>query len=145
MPITTTIRIIIALAGQMGRPVPPSQYLLVNQTIYLGQLPPSDTDAFVLHATESGNTSEVRLSTAETEQLTTLLAQLPPHGMVSEEMSFDGLIYEMIVMQKEQPISFHWQNDNWRSSSPDSRPKWERVAALAAYALNLAQKKGATS
>jgi hypothetical protein len=89
---------------------------------------------------EGGNTRESQLSTVESEQLTTLLAQLPTHGMVSEGMSFDGTMYELIVMQAEQALAFYWQNDDWRYAPQSPLDKWERVAAVADYALSLANK-----
>jgi hypothetical protein len=141
MPITTTTRIIIALAGQTDQPTPPSQYLFVNRTVRLWELPSADSCAFALRVSEGDNTRESRLSTAESEYLTTLLAQLPSHSMVSEGVSFDGIIYELIVMQAERSLSFNWQNDDWRYTPQSPLDKWERVAAVADYALRLATKK----
>ena len=141
MPITTTTRIIIALAGQTDRLAPTSQYFLTNRTIHLWELPSADSCTFALHVSEGGNARESQLSTAESEHLTTLLAQLPSHSMVSEGVSFDGIMYELIVMQAEQPLSFHWQNDDWRYTPQSPLNKWERVAAVADYVLRLAKKK----
>ena len=141
MPIITTTRIIIALAGQTDQAVPPSQYLIVNRTIHLWELPPAESCAFALRVSEGNNTRESQLSTTESEQLTTLLAQLPAHSMVSQGMSFDGIMYELIIMQAEQTLSFYWQNDDWRYAPQSPLDKWERVAAVADYALKLATKK----
>ena len=140
MPITTATQIIIALAGQTDQPTPPSQYLIVNRTIRLWELPSAESCVFALRVSEGDNTREFQLSTTESEQLTTLLAQLPTHSMVSEGMSFDGTMYELIVMQAEQSLSFYWKNDDWRYAPQSPLDKWERVAALADYALSLANK-----
>ena len=144
MPITTATQIIIALAGQTDQPTPPSQYLMVNRTIRLWELPPAESCAFALRVSEGDNTREFLLSTTESEQLATLLAQLPTHSMVSEGVSFDGIMYELIVIRAEQTLSFHWQNDDWRYIPQSSLNQWEQVAALADYALRLAKKKGET-
>ena len=144
MPITTATQIIIVLAGQTDQVVPPSRYLLLNRTIRLWELPSAESCAFALRVSEGGNTREFQLSTTESEQLATLLAQLPTHSMVSQGMSFDGIMYELIVMQAEQSLSFYWQNDDWRYAPQSPLDKWECVAALADYALSLAKKKGET-
>ena len=141
MPITTATQIIIALAGQTDKLAPPSRYLMVNQTIRLWELPSADSCAFTLRVSEGGNTREFQLSTVESKQLTTLLAQLPDHSMASEGISFDGIMVKLIVMQAEQSLSFHWQNDDWRYAPQSPLDKWERVAAVADYALSLAKKK----
>lgn len=141
MPITTTTLIIIALAGQTDQVVPPPQQLMVNQTIHLWQLPPAGSGAFALRVSEGGNTRDAQLSAAESEQLTALLAQLPTHSMVSEGMSFDGITYELTVLQAEQVLSFHWRNEDWRYAPQSPLDKWERVAVVADYALRLAKKE----
>jgi len=139
VPITTAIRIIIALAGQTDQLAPPSRYLIVQRSIRLWEMPPADSCAFALRVSEGAKARESQLSDAESEHLTTLLAQLPSHSMVSEVASFDGIMYELIVMQAEQPLSFHWQNDDWRHTPQSPLDKWERVAAVADYALSLAE------
>ena len=63
------------------------------------------------------------------------------HSMVSQGMSFDGTMYELIVMQAERSLSFYWQNDDWRYAPQSPLNKWERVAAVADYVLSLAKKK----
>jgi hypothetical protein len=141
MPITTTTCIIIALAGQADEAVSPSPQFLVNQTIHLWELPPTGSGAFALRVAEGDNTREIQLSDAESEQLVTLLGQLPAHSMVSDGMSFDGITYELTVMQAEQTLSFHWRNNDWRYAPQSPLDKWERVAAVAAYALNLTKKE----
>jgi hypothetical protein len=141
MPITTTTRIIITLAEQTGQVVPPSQYLIVNQTIHLWELPSADSGAFALRVSEGGDARECQLSAAESEHLAALLAQLPTHSMVSEGMSFDGITYELMIMQAEQTLSFHWRNDDWRYPPQSPLDKWERVAAVADYVLRLATKQ----
>jgi hypothetical protein len=137
---TTATQIIIALAEQADQPTPPSQYLIVNRAIRLWELPSAESCAFALRVSEGDNTRKFQLSTVESEQLATLLAQLPTHSMVSQGMSFDGTMYELIVIQAEQTLSFHWQNDDWRYAPQSPLDKWERVAALADYALRLANK-----
>jgi hypothetical protein len=52
--------------------------------------------------------------------------------------------YELTVLQVEQTLSFHWRNDDWRYAPQSPLDKWERVAALADYALSLAKEKGVT-
>ncbi len=140
MPITTATQIIIALAGQTARLASPSQYLITNQAIRIWELPSADTCVFALRVSKGGNTTESQLSTVESEHLTTLLAQLPAHSMVSEERSFDGIMYELIVIQAEQHLSFHWQNDDWRHAPHSPLSQWKPVAALADYVLSLAKK-----
>lgn len=137
MPITTAIQIVIALAGYVNQPVPPSQYPLTNQTIRLWELPSVDFCAFFLHVSEGTDVQEFLLSAAESDHLITLLTQLPSCSMDSEGMSFDGVQYELIVMQAEPPLSFHWKNDDWRQSSQGLLDKWGRVAVVADYALRL--------
>lgn len=144
MPINTAIRIIIAVAGQTDQFAPPSQYLFVNQTIHLWKLPSSDTGAFALRVSDGRGVRETRLAAVESEALGTLLAQLPSHGMDSKVMSFDGVTFELIVEQAEQSLSFHWQNEDWRYASRSPIEQWERVAAVADYALRLAKETGAT-
>lgn len=141
MPITTTVRIIIALAGQMEQPAPSARASWVSQTIYLRELPSPSSGAFALRVSEGDNMGEIQLAAAEAEQFASLLAQLPAHSMALTGMSFDGLTYELMIRQAEQTVTFQWQNDDWRSSPPDSRTTWEHVAALADFALNLAKKK----
>ena len=145
MPVTTATQIIIDLAGYMQQVASPPSDLLANQIIYLRELPPAGSGAFALRVLVGDNRTETQLSAAEAEQLATLLAQLPAHSMAAPARSFDGVTYELTIRQAEHTLTFHWQNDDWQFSLPDSRPKWERVAALVVYALNLAQKKGATS
>jgi hypothetical protein len=140
MPITTTTRIIITLAGQTDQAVPPSQYLIVNRAIHLWELPSADSCTFALRVSEDGNVREFQLSAVESEQLAALLAQLPTHSMVSEGISFDGITYELEIVQTEQTLSFHWQNDDWRYPSQSPLDKWERVAAVADYVLRLANR-----
>jgi hypothetical protein len=140
VPITTATQIIIALAGQTDQPTPSSQYLMANRIIHLWELPTLDSRAFTLRVSEGDNTRELQLSTTESKQLTTLLAQLPTQSMVSEGMSFDGTMYELIIIQPEQTLSFRWKNDDWRYAPQSPLDKWERVAALADYALRLANK-----
>jgi hypothetical protein len=115
---------------------------LASQTIYLSELPPAGSGAFTLRVSTGGNSSQSQLTPIEAEQLITLLAQLPGRSMASKAMSFDGIIYELMIMRVEEPLLFHWQNDDWRYCPQDSRNKWERVVALSAYALSLAKKGG---
>ncbi|MBN1220128.1 MAG: hypothetical protein JXM69_14465 [Anaerolineae bacterium] len=140
MPITTGIQIIIALAGYVDRPAPPWQYLGVSQIIRLVELPSSG--AFTLHVSKGVNTGEAQLSAVESQQLTTLLAQLPSDSMTAEMASFDGIIYELRVLQAEQPLSFHWQNEDWRYDAHSPMDKWKPVAALADYVLKLVKEYG---
>jgi hypothetical protein len=139
VPITTTTQIIISLTGQADEPEALSPYLMVNRAIRLWELPPAESCAFALRVSEGDHTGEFQLSATESEQLTTLLAQLPTHSMDSEGVSFDGVSYELIIMQAELSLFFRWRNNDWQyTQSP--LDKWERVAALADYVLNLAKK-----
>jgi hypothetical protein len=138
MPITTGIQIIIALAKYADQPAPSSQYLGVSQIIRLLELP--TPGAFTLRVSEGVNTREAQLSTAELQQLNALLAQLPPDSMTAELASFDGVIYELRVMQAEQPLSFHWQNEDWRYDAHHPIGTWKPVAALTDYVLKLVRE-----
>ena len=139
MPITTTTRIVIALAGQTDRPAPAPQNIMTNRSIRLWELPSADPCAFALRVSEGLKVRESQLSAAESEHLATLLMQLPTRSMAAEVASFDGVMYELIVMQAEQPLSFHWQNDDWRYAPQSPLSKWERVVAVSDYALSLAE------
>jgi hypothetical protein len=113
---------------------------MVNRVIHLWELPSINSCTFALRVSEGDNSREFRLSATESDQLTTFLAQLPTQNMVSEGMSFDGTMYELIIIRPEQTLSFHWKNDDWRYAPQSPLKKWERVAALADYVLKLADK-----
>lgn len=117
---------------------------MVHQTIQLWPLPSSGSAAFALGASTGGHTREARLSTAESERLTTLLAQLPAHSMAAPASSFDGFTYELMLVRADEFLSFHWQNDDWRFAPQDSRAGWERVAAVVDFILSLVKKRGET-
>jgi hypothetical protein len=140
MPITTDIQIIITLAGYADQPAPPGQYLGASRIIRLVEL--QAPGAFTLRVSEGVNTRETQLSAAESQQLATLLAQLPSDSMTAELASFDGIIYELRVMQTEQSLSFHWQNEDWRYDAHSPADKWKPVAALADYVLKLVKEHG---
>jgi hypothetical protein len=141
MPITTAIRIIITTAGGMDQLAPPAPYLMVSQTVHLWALPSAGSRAFALRVSEGGNARESQLSAAESEHLATLLAHLPSHSMVAPGRSLDGITVELVVMQAEESLSFRWQNDDWRYSPQSPPGQWERVAAVADYAVSLARGK----
>jgi hypothetical protein len=138
MPITTGIQIIILLAGYADRPASSSQHMLVDKTIHLVELPTPGT--FTLHISEGLHTRKAQLSAAEAQQLATLLTQLPPDSMTAELASFDGIIYELDVIQAEKSLSFHWQNEDWRYDAHHPIDKWKPVAALADYVLKLVKE-----
>jgi hypothetical protein len=130
MPITTAIRIIITLAEEMDRPVPPASYMMVSQTVHLWALPSAGSRAFGLRVSEGGSARESQLSTAQSEHLATLLAHLPSHSMVAPGRSLDGITVELVMMRAEETLSFGWQNDDWRyvsqspSTSGNEWPRW---------------------
>lgn len=144
MPIAATIRIIVLLTGQVDRPAAPPPEVMAHQTIQIWPLPASGPGAFALRASTGGPTREARLSTVEAERLTTLLAQLPAHGMAAPASSFDGFTYELMIVRADESLSFHWQNDDWRFTPQDSRAGWERVAAVVDFVLSLVKKRGET-
>lgn len=141
MPITTGERIIIVLAEAAGRPVPQPR-IMAYRTIRVSELPPAESPAFALHISEGIQEREARLTTAESRHLTTLLEQLPPQSMAAGIASFDGVMYELVVVRAEQTLSFDWQNEDWRYDPHSPNEEWERVAAVADYVLQLVKMAG---
>ena len=136
MPILTGERIIIVLAEAAGRPAPQPR-LMTHLDIRVSELPPAESPAFALHITEGIQEREARLSTAESRHLATLLEQLPPQSIAADLCSFDGIMYEVMVVQADQTLSFHWHNEDWRYDPDSPKEEWERVAAVADYVLRL--------
>ena len=140
MPILTGKRIIIVLAEAADRPAPEPR-LLTHDTRVV-ELPPAEFPAFALRITEGVQEREARLSDAESWHLATLLEQLPPQSMTADVRSFDGVTYELVIVQADQPLSFGWQNEDWRYDPDSPKEEWERVAAITDYVLQLAKQEG---
>jgi hypothetical protein len=138
----TAKRIVIVLAKAVDRPTPERR--LLTPDIRVVELPSAESPTFVLHITEGVEEKERRLSTAESRHLATLLEQLPSQSMRAGPRSFDGVTYELMVVQADQILSFGWQNEDWRYDPDSPREAWERVSAIVDYVLELV-KTGGTS
>jgi hypothetical protein len=146
MAITTGERIVIVLAEAADRPIP-EPWLLTRLDVRVSELPPAESPtaesaAFALHIIEGGQEREARLSDAESRHLVTLLEQLPPQSMTADVRSFDGVIYELVVVRADQTLSFNWQNEDWRHDPQSPKEEWERVAAVTDYVLQLVKMVG---
>ena len=139
MPILTGKRITIVLAEAADYPAPEPR--LLTHDIRVVELPPAESPTFVLHTTEGIQEREARLSDAESRHLATLLEQLPPQSMTADIRSFDGVTYELMVVQADQTLSFGWQNEDWRYDPDSPKEAWEQVAAITDYVLQLVRRE----
>jgi hypothetical protein len=130
-------RIVIVLAQAADRPAPGPRFL--TQDIRVVELLSAESPAFALHVTEGVEEKERQLSTAESRHLATLLEQLPSQSMRAGLHSFDGVTYELMIVQADQTLSFGWHNEDWRYDPDSPKEAWERVAAITDYVLQLAK------
>lgn len=137
MPATTPIRIVIGPAGEADSPVPPSPTFLLARTIRLDELSSADSPPSWRLSGRTG-VQPALLSAAQSAHLAASLAALPARGLSAEVRSFDGVQYELVVLQPGEPLVFRWQNEDWRHDPKSPHAEWERVAALADLACSLA-------
>jgi len=149
MAIRKYIQISIAFAEATSLPILPIQ----NQAHYLQirilELPNNKSMLWRLSASESimrkASQWTANLSVEESEQLSTLLLQLPEENMLSSEVVFDGSETEMFLIRKDKTISFRWEVPPWINQTllnkqGNSRKAWMDIGTLANFVMETTEK-----
>jgi hypothetical protein len=135
MVMLTGTQIIIIPAEGAHQPLP---RIMCTRLIRIAEVPEATPRAFALHISDGSNKRDTSLSPEESQHLHALLKALPAQDMAAAAASFDGIVYQMILPQAKTVLYFDWQNEDWKYDTAHPKEEWEAVAAVAAYALNLA-------
>jgi len=96
--------------------------------IHILESPDSKSSHWQLSVSESIMRKDTQwtaiLSVEESERFITLLQKIPAQSMVSTDGMFDGSETEMLVIHKEQTISFKWELPPWETLPWQNIPSW---------------------
>ena len=147
MATTTYFQITIVLAEAAGRPtLPPHEPPVLSVCIL--ELPQAGAKTWLLNVIEDWWVAqlswEFSLSADESQRILARLEQVPSQSMSLDDASFDGGVFEVLIMQAESSRSFRWRNEDWQSVKGDdtdeSKEAWRRVASFANYLLEFVWK-----
>lgn len=81
-----------------------------------------------------GSRAVYQLTAAEMNQLLALLGQMQVTAPWKPTMGFDGRVCTLIIKDAQSEMNFSW----WMSAPPE----WERVGAVFAYVMGIAERYG---
>jgi hypothetical protein len=128
MAITTGIQIVVIFSGASEQDVPPPVYIFTPKSIRLIETTKKE---YKLISVMGNETSEIPLSEENVQQLAGLINQLPDENMFAPARSFDGIVYDLVLMHAKKTIIYQWKNKDWRFIPDQLQETWVPIQAFA--------------
>ena len=145
MAITVHVQILIVSAEATDQPKLPTHEPPHFQSIRVLELPRRGEPVWMLSVSKRLIRQEAhwetQLSTDESQHLITLLEEAPHQSMsLEDEISFDGTVYEVMIMRADHNRFFRWRNDDWQYTSNSHKGIWARVAAIVDHVMKVVER-----